>query len=73
MKGKEEFEIFLDRITCGDKSLADYHQMIAGMKAVGKVFCENIEIDISKGGNGKNTLNNAMGFVLGDYTGSLSS
>lgn len=73
MKGKEEFETFLDRVTCGDKTLAEYHQMIAGMKAVGKVFCENMEIDIGRGGNGKSTLNNAMGFVLGDYTGSLSA
>lgn len=72
-KGKTEFERFLDIVTCGDKDLAAYHQIVAGMKAVGKVFCENMEIDIGRGGNGKSTLNNAMGFVMGDYTGSLSA
>lgn len=64
---------FLDRITCGDKELQAYHQIVAGMSLVGKVFCENLIIAYGSGGNGKSTFYNAMFLALGDYAGSLSA
>ncbi len=64
---------FLDRITCGDKELQAYHQIVAGMALVGKVYTENLIIAYGSGGNGKSTFYNAMFLVLGDYAGSLSA
>ena len=64
---------FLDRMTCGDKDLARYHQIISGQEAIGKIFCENMEMQIGRGGNGKSTYNNAKRYVLGNYAGSLSA
>lgn len=71
--GAELWETFLDRITCGDKALAEYHQLVSGMEALGKVFCENLVIAFGSGGNGKSTYYNAKALVLGDYSGSLSA
>ncbi len=64
---------FLDRITCGDKELQAYHQIVAGMALVGKVYTENLIIAYGSGGNGKSTFYNAMFLALGDYAGSLSA
>ena len=64
---------FLDRMTCGDKELQEYHQLIAGLQAVGKVFVENLIIATGVGGNGKSTFYNAQAKVLGDYASSISS
>lgn len=64
---------FLDRITCGDKSLQEYHQIIAGMQAVGKVYIENLIIATGIGGNGKSTFYNSQARVMGDYASSISS
>ena len=50
---------FLDRITCGDKELQEYHQICSGMELVGKVFSENLIIAYGSGGNGKSTFYNA--------------
>lgn len=72
-EGKELFDNFLNVITCGDTSLAEYLQYVAGMIAVGKVFCENLIIAFGCGCNGKSTFFNLISRVLGDYSGSLSS
>lgn len=72
-EGAELWAAFLERITCGDKALAEYHQLTSGMEAVGKVFCENLVIAHGIGGNGKSTYYNAKALTLGDYAGSLSA
>ena len=72
-KGEEIWQDFLDKITCGDKELQEYHQRCAGMILVGKVFVENLLICHGLGGNGKSTYFNALFLVLGDYAGSLSA
>jgi len=73
LDGMELWLAFLDRMTCGDKALQDYHQIIAGMQAVGKVYVENLIIATGIGGNGKSTFYNAQARVMGDYASSLSS
>ena len=72
-KGMELFEKFLDQITCGDKELQNYLQLISGMGAVGKVFHENLIIAYGSGKNGKSTFFNLISKVMGDYSGQLSS
>lgn len=72
-EGTEIFERFLSVITCGDKSLEEYLQNIAGMVAVGKVFCENLIIAYGCGRNGKSTFFNLLSHVLGSYSGSISA
>lgn len=71
--GREMFLEFLDRVTCGDRQLQDYLQMIAGMFAVGAVYRECLIIAYGSGGNGKSTLFNLLSYVLGDYAGNLSA
>lgn len=72
-EGAKLFDDFLDVITCGDKYLAEYLQYVAGMIAVGKVFCENLIIAYGCGRNGKSTFFNLLSRVLGSYAGCLSS
>ena len=72
-EGMELFREFLDRITCGDRELQDYLQMIAGMFAVGAVYRECLIIAYGGGGNGKSTLFNLLAMVMGDYAGNLSA
>ncbi len=72
-EGMEIWKDFLDRITCGDERLQEYHQITSGMELVGKVFCENLIIAHGNGGNGKSTYYNAKFLCLGDYAGSLSA
>lgn len=71
--GTDLLKDFLNVITCNDKDLEEYLQIIAGMIAVGKVFCENLIIAYGCGKNGKSTFFNLIAHVLGDYSGSLSS
>ncbi len=71
--GMDEWLAFLDRMTCGDRELQEYHQIVAGMQAVGKVFVENLIIATGIGGNGKSTFYNAQARVMGDYAGSIAS
>ena len=63
---------FLNTITCGDASLAGFLQLVAGMASIGKVFHEGIIIANGSGRNGKSTFFNALGAVLGDYTGHMN-
>lgn len=72
-KGMELFETFLDQITCGDKELQDYLQLVCGMGAVGRVFHENLILAYGSGRNGKSTFFNLISKVMGDYAGQLSS
>lgn len=72
-KGADIFKSFLDVITCEDDELIEYLQYIAGMIAVGKVFCEHLIIAYGCGRNGKSTFFNLISKVLGDYSGCLSS
>jgi putative DNA primase/helicase len=73
LDGMDEWLVFLDRLTCGDRDLREYHQIVAGMQAVGKVFVENLIIATGIGGNGKSSFYNAMARVMGDYAGSIAS
>lgn len=72
-KGRELFDDFLEQITCGDKELQDYLQLISGMGAVGKVFNENLILAYGSGKNGKSTFFNLISKVMGNYAGNLSS
>lgn len=71
--GMDEWLAFLDRMTCGDRDLQEYHQIVAGMEAVGKVYVENLIIATGIGGNGKSTFYNSQARVMGDYAGSIAS
>ena len=62
---------FLDTITCRDGSIRGFLQLVAGMSLIGAVFQEGIIIAYGGGRNGKSTYFNALGAVLGDYTGSI--
>ena len=72
-KGKKLWHDFLDVITCGDAELKAYHQQVAGMAAIGKVFYESLIIAWGDGGNGKSTLYNAIAAVLGSYSHSINA
>ena len=72
-KGMELFEKFLDQITCGDKELQEYLQLVCGMSAVGRVFHENLILAYGSGRNGKSTFFNLISKIMGDYAGQLSS
>ena len=70
-KGAEMWENFLDTVTCGDGSVKGFLQMVAGMSLIGAVYQEGILIAYGGGRNGKSTFFNALGEVLGDYSGSM--
>ena len=66
------WDSFLEDITGKDKSIIDYLQMVAGMSLFGKVYEEGVILAYGVGRNGKSTLFNALGEVLGSYSGTLS-
>ena len=70
-QGREMWNDFLRTVTCGDDTLRGFLQLAAGMALVGKVYQEGILIAYGGGRNGKSTLFNALGQVLGDYAGSI--
>lgn len=72
-RGEDLFRNFLKVITCQNSELEEYLQLVAGMCAVGKVFCENLIIAYGSGKNGKSTFFNLLARVMGDYAGSLST
>lgn len=72
-QGADLFGDFLKQITCGDKALEDFLQLVAGMSAIGKVFSENLIIAYGSGKNGKSTFFNLLTKVLGSYSGNLSA
>jgi len=71
-KGADEWQEFLKTITCGDDSLINFLQQIAGMAAVGRVYMENLVIAYGDGNNGKSTFFNTIRTVLGTYAGSIA-
>ena len=68
-EGGDIWQNFLDTITCGDDSLKGFLQLVIGMALFGKVYQEGVTFAIGDGKNGKSTFFNAVGAVLGDYTG----
>lgn len=68
----EVWQTFLDVITCDNKELKDFLQMVVGMALFGKVYHEGIVFAVGDGRNGKSTFFNAVGAVLGDYTGYIN-
>ena len=70
-RGMGMWSDFLDTITCRDGSIRGFLQLVAGMSLIGAVFQEGIIIAYGGGRNGKSTYFNALGAVLGDYTGSI--
>lgn len=70
-RGAEMWREFLNTITCGDGSIQGFLQLVAGMSLIGAVYQEGIIIAYGGGRNGKSTYFNALGAVLGDYTGSI--
>lgn len=68
----EIWQIFLDQITCDNRELKDFLQMVIGMALFGKVYHEGIAFAVGDGRNGKSTFFNAVGAVLGDYTGYIN-
>lgn len=66
------WQTFLDVITCDNKDMKDFLQMIVGMSLFGKVYHEGIVFAVGDGRNGKSTFFNAVGAVLGDYTGYIN-
>ena len=70
-RGMGMWSDFLDTITCGDGSIRGFLQLVAGMSLIGAVYQEGIIIAHGGGRNGKSTYFNALGAVLGDYTGSI--
>lgn len=71
LEGIDVFKDFMQTITCGDYAFAEYLQLVCGMAAIGKVFHEHLVIAHGKGANGKSTLFNTIGRVMGDYYGTL--
>ena len=70
-EGRELWDAFLQTVTCGDDGLRGFLQLAAGMALIGKVYQEGTLIAHGGGRNGKSTLFNALGQVLGDYAGSI--
>ena len=70
-QGSELWLEFLENVTCGDRSVQGFLQMVAGMALIGAVYQEGIVIAYGEGSNGKSTFFNALGEVLGDYAGSI--
>lgn len=67
-QGSEEWEAFLDDVTCGDPGLKGFLQQVAGMAAIGKVLTETAIFLIGGGRNGKSTWLNAVAAALGSYS-----
>lgn len=67
LEGADRWKAFIDGITGGDESFANYLQQLAGMSAIGAVYEEGLVISYGPGGNGKSTLFGAISRVLGDY------
>jgi len=71
-EGRELWNELLNTITQGDDKLINFHQQVAGMALIGKVFHEGIIIAVGGGRNGKSTFYNALGGAFGDYAGYIA-
>ena len=70
-KGADEWRDFLKVITCGEDKLIWFLQQLAGMAAVGRVYCENLVIAYGEGNNGKSTFFNTIRAAMGSYGGTI--
>jgi len=61
------FERFLREVTCGDAALADYLQRALGACLSGALTDHWLMFWFGPGRNGKNTLGDLVGEILGDY------
>lgn len=61
------WEAFIDRITCGDKRLANYIQRIFGYCLTGSTKEQCLFIFCGPGANGKSVLLRILETMLGDY------
>lgn len=71
-QGAQMWADFLAAVTQGDINLQIFLQTVCGMALFGKVYHEGIIMAYGGGRNGKSTLFNAVGAVLGDYAGSIA-
>jgi putative DNA primase/helicase len=67
----DDWDRFLDLITCGDTDLQDYLQQIAGMALVGEVYEESLIMCYGTGSNGKSTLFQIWAQLMGTYADSV--
>lgn len=72
-EGMELWQDHLRLVTCDSPDLMRFHQEVAGMSIIGRVFMENLLIALGDGANGKSTLYNVQLLVLGGgYAGSIN-
>ena len=71
--GGEHFHKFLDEITGGDKELQEFLQVSLGACLSGAVESHWILFWVGSGRNGKNTLGDAIQYVMGDYARKIPS
>src|SRR5262245_33816214 len=64
---KPLFDKFMWDITLGDHDLIDYHQRSLGATLSGATSDHWLLFWIGMGGNGKNTLGDLVGWIMGDY------
>lgn len=72
-KGTEIWQEALTTFFCGDQSLIEYVQRVAGIVCVGQVFQEAMIIAYGDGRNGKSTFWNTLARVMGSYSGNISA
>lgn len=72
-EGAELFEAAVDRVTGGDRQLAEYLQLVMGKAAMGERKSVDLIIALGKGGNGKSTIFNLLQRAMGDYGDSMST
>jgi len=72
-KGTDIWKDALDTFFCGDATLIQYVQRVAGIVCVGQVFLEAMIIAYGDGRNGKSTFWNTLARVLGSYSGNMSA
>lgn len=61
------FSQFMEEITDGDEDLSGYFQKILGAALIGNIEIQEFYIFEGGGGNGKDTLLEIVGHVVGDY------
>ncbi len=67
------FTKFMDTITCGDKALAEYIQLVFGSAMHGKVYNENLALAYGVGANGKSTLLKVAHTFFGTYATAIDA
>ena len=72
-RGEDIWRDALNTFFCGDQSLIEYVQRVAGIVCVGQVFLEAMIIAYGDGRNGKSTFWNTLSRVMGSYSGNISA